>query len=73
MGVLFLGEDCSSALSTPQVPAVLGVPPVRATTSTGVGLVQLVFKQSCWGNFMGVNFDNTRRHNLTENSLFFWL
>lgn len=36
-------------------------------------LVQLLFRWSCWGEFMGVAPDIHRLHNLTANSLFLWL
>lgn len=39
----------------------------------GVILIQVIVRQSCWWDFMGIASDIYRRHNLAANSLFLWL
>lgn len=36
-------------------------------------LVQYMFRQTCWWDFMRVASENIRRHSLTENFVIFWL
>lgn len=38
----------------------------------GVILVQLIYGQSCWSDFMGVALDITGRDSLTANSPILW-
>lgn len=74
---------CSlSSLSIAQLPVVLCIMLrrphglfflVHAGISIGLILVQLMLRQSLWWDFMVVASDFTRRHNLTTNSLVFWL
>lgn len=47
------------------------ISPIHIDWSVGVVIVQVVFRQQYWWNFMGGNFcDSSRKQNLTEDFLF---
>lgn len=75
-----LGKATCRTPSFPPLPLVLwrvetsGLSPVQFGVFTGVLLVQLMFRESCWWDFMGMASDVSGRHSLTAKfSLILWL
>lgn len=68
-----LGKTVSPTPNIPRLSIVVYVQlrPREFTLSLSIAivLVQLLFKQACWQDFVGVASDITRIHSLTANSL----
>ena len=61
------------ALRIPWLPVVLYVAPLVHTNLSMVSVIWLMFRQSCWWDFMSVAPDIIRTHKLTSNSPILWL
>lgn len=47
--------------------------PFCMSSSVDTIFVQVIFRQPCWGDFMGVASDTSKRDNLTADFFFLWL